>query len=85
MVHTAFTENPKKKPAMFTSILTTRHQSLNKFQSIEKSLPIFSSSKNIFQELTIYYYICRKNSGYKTKNTKLTTKRKQSKQKEKKP
>ena len=36
-------------------------------QSIEKRLSILSSSKNIFQELAVYYEKCLKNSGYKTK------------------
>ena len=45
--------------------------------SIEKRLTILSSSKDIFQESAIYYEKCLKDSG------KKTTKRKQSKQKEK--
>ena len=36
-------------------------------RSIEKRLSILSSSKDIFQELAIYYEKCLKNSGYKTK------------------
>ena len=30
-IHTALTENPTKKPTIFTSIQTTLHQSLKKF------------------------------------------------------
>ena len=33
MVHTTLTENPMKKPTIFTSIQTTPHQSLNKFHN----------------------------------------------------
>ena len=36
-------------------------------RSIEKRLSILSSSKNIFQDPTIYYEKCLKNRGYKTK------------------
>ena len=46
---------PNKETTMFTSILITRYQSLSKFQSIEKRLPILAWSKNIFQRLAIYY------------------------------
>ena len=42
MAHDVFTENPTEKPTMFTSILITRYQSLSKFQSIEKRLPILA-------------------------------------------
>ena len=33
MIHTALTENPTKKPSIFTLIQTTRHQSLMKFHT----------------------------------------------------
>ena len=67
MAHDVFTENPTKKPTMFTSILITRHQSSSKFHPTEKRLPILSWSKNIFQRLASYYWKCQKNSRYKLK------------------
>ena len=63
MVHTALTEDPKKKPTIFTSIQTIKEIP----RSIEKRLSILSSSKDVFQESAIYYEKCLKNSGYKTK------------------
>ena len=67
---TVLTENPAKKPTIFTSIQSTRHrhQSLKKFHAqLKKRLSILSSSKNIFQESAICYEKCLKNGGYKTK------------------
>ena len=58
MVHTALTENPTKKPTIFTSIVTTCHQSLKKLHDQLKSLSILSSSKNIFQESAMFYEKC---------------------------
>ena len=45
MVHIALTENPSKKPNILIKELP---------RSIEKRLSILLSSKNIFQESTIY-------------------------------
>ena len=67
MVKTTLTENPKKKPSIFTGIQSTRHQSLKKFYNQLKRLSTLSSSKNIFQELAIYHEKYLKNSEYKTK------------------
>ena len=63
-----FTENPTKKRTILTSIQTTRHQPLRKFNNkIDKRLSILTLSKNTFQESAIYYEKSLKNSGYKTK------------------
>ena len=48
MVHTALTENPTKKPTMFTSIQTTRHQSLKKFHDKLKKESRFCHHLKIF-------------------------------------
>ena len=55
MVHTALPENPTKKPTIFTTIQTTRHQSLKKF---------YDQLKKESQRLSKK---CLRNSGYKTK------------------
>ena len=60
MVHAALIENPTKKPTIFTLIQTTLHQSLKKLQTL-------SSSKNIFQESTVYCEKCLKSSGNKNR------------------
>ena len=67
MVHATLTENPTKKPTIFTSIQTTHHLSLKIFHDQLKKDSILSSSKDIFQESAIYYEKYLKNSGYKTK------------------
>ena len=84
MVHTALPENPTKKPTIFTTIQTTRHQSLKKF---------YDQLKKESQRLSKK---CLRNSGYKTKlqyqhqkknkkrRHKKKNQQKQSKQKEKK-
>ena len=78
MVHTALPENPTKKPTIFTTIQTTRHQSLKKF---------YDQLKKDSQRLSKK---CLRNSGYKTKlqyqhqKKKKKQQQKQSKQKEKK-
>ena len=59
MVHTALTENPTKKPTIFTSVQTTCHQSLKKcHDQLKKDSKL--SSKDIFQESAIYYEKCLK-------------------------
>ena len=67
MVPTTLTENPTKKPNIFTSIQTTRRQLLNKFHNQLKKDSILLSFKDIFQESDIYYEKCLKNNRYKTK------------------
>ena len=67
MVHATLTENPTKKPTIFTSIQTIHHQSLKKFHNQLKKDSILPSSKDIFQESAIYYEKCLKNCGHKTK------------------
>ena len=59
--------NPNEETTIFTSIQTTRHQSLKKFHDQLKKNSILTSSKNIFQESAIYYEKWLKNSGYKSK------------------
>ena len=48
MVHTALTENASKKPTIFTSIQTNRHQSLKKFHDQLKKDSQFCHHLNIF-------------------------------------
>ena len=76
MVHTALTEDPKKKPTIFTSIQTIKEIP----RSIEKRLSILSSSKDVFQESAIYYEKCLKTvdikPSYNINNQKKTIKTK---------
>ena len=80
MPYTALTENPTKKPTIFTSIQTTCYQSLKKFHDQLKKDSILSSSKNIFQESAIYYEKNLKavdiKPSYNTNNQKKTIKTK---------
>ena len=47
MVHTTLTENPKKKPTIFTYIQTTHHQSLKKFlDQLKKDSQFYHHQKN---------------------------------------
>ena len=51
MVHTALTENPTKKPTIFKSIQTTRHQSLKKFHAQLKKKTVKTNIGRIFIKL----------------------------------
>ena len=49
-VHTTFTENPMKKPTIFTSFQTTRHQSLKKFHDqLKKDSQFCHYQKDFFR------------------------------------
>ena len=83
MFDTILTENPIKKPTIFTSIQTTRHQSLKKFHNqLKKDAKFCHHQKNIFQESAIYYEKCL-NTVDKKLNYNIN-KQKKSKQKEEK-
>ena len=67
MVYTTLTENPTKKPNIFTSIQTNRHQSLKKFHNQLKKDSQFCHHLKIFSKSRHLLWKMPKNSGYKTK------------------
>ena len=82
MVHTALTENPTKKPAIFTSIQTTHHLSIKKSKtSCKKTLTFLHHQKIFFRSQTFTMKNPLK-QFIQNQATISTTKRNQSKQKE---
>ena len=68
MVRTAHTENLTKKPMIFTSTQTNRHQSLNKFyDQLKKDSQLCNHQKIYFRSQA---FIMK--NAYKTVDVKLT-------------